>query len=168
MLHKFDPELHQNSDLQIGLNYIKEELAKTIKPYSYHYEMIPSSIYSTFKHNPKVVTYMKDLFKNEKENPNLMLIDVMMKLTENLFIIGEKMLHGQREIIAHIQDGKQPQLYRGDNENYREEKDVEFIKPSAILKASQAQPETSSENSSDTNILDELKSMFSLIKEKGA
>ena len=166
MLHKFDPELHQNSDLQIGLNYIKEELAKTIKPYSFHYEMIPSSIYSTFKHNPKVVTYMKDLFRNEKENPNLMLIDVMMKLTENLFIIGEKMLQGQQQIIAHIQDVKPPQLYRGDQENLRDETDVEFIKPSAILKAARAQTETSSVDSSDTNILDELKTMFSIIKDE--
>jgi GTPase SAR1 family protein len=164
LLHKHDPELRENSDIEIGVNYLKQELAERMKSHTYQYEMITSSIYSTFQENPEVVKKLKDLFKAEKENPNLLLIDVMVKLTENLFIIAENIMGGQQKIIEHINELKPPQLYKGGPGDlglgFPELEQIP--KPSQILEISQ-----NNEGEAPT-LLEELKSMFETINKDDA
>ena len=164
MLHKYDPELRVNSDVEIGVNFLKEQLGECMKTKKFHYEMVNSSIYSTFKENPEVISFMKDVFKEEKDNPNMLLIDVMMKLTNALFKIGEKTLEGQQLIMEIIRDQGAPQTNRSLSSGVpgavQEER---FVRPSQVVEAAQLKASSVVEGPLDASLLDELKTMFSVV-----
>ncbi|MHA1341020.1 MAG: ADP-ribosylation factor-like protein [Promethearchaeota archaeon] len=163
MLHKSDPELLDDPDFQINSNFIKEKLGELMKKFDFQYEIINSSIYSAFSSQPTVVDYLKKLFKQEKDNPNLILIDILTKLINNLFEIADRILYGQQQIMAMIDELKPPQLYKEKKtiamENIAE---LENVKPSELI-SSQLQLEDETpvvEGPSRKSVLNELKSMF--------
>ena len=166
LLHKLDPELKNNPDIEIGVNFLKEKIGERMKNLTQaKYEIVSSSIYSTFKENPEVVGYLKDVFKTEKDNPNLLLVDVMVKLTENLFTIASSILDGQQRIIDEL---KPPQLYKGDSGSISIQNNQEgqnFVKPSQIAKKVKEIDEANGSGGSETNIMDELKSMFEVLND---
>lgn len=160
LFHKYDPELKNNPEFEISINYLKEKIADSMKASNLAYEIINSSIYSALQNQPKIVNILKDTFRNEKDNPNLLLVDILVKLTENLFNIGERILQGQERIIQLISQGKLPQLWKGQELPSEGIEEIEFVKPSQIAKAAASTEVDNEVGPGRKSILNELKQMF--------
>jgi len=163
MLHKSDPEIIQDPEFQINSNFIREKITALIKKFDFKYEIISSSVYSACSSQPNIIEHLKKLFSKEKENPNLMIVDVLVKLTNNLFDIAEKILKGQNQIMMMIQELKPPQLYQESAVEISQNiADLENVKPSELLKTQlQLEKEIPVVEGPDRkSVLNELKSMF--------
>ena len=167
LIHKFDPELRENPEILIGLDYLKEKIGEKMKNLEkFQYEIITSSIFSTFQKNPEVVSFLKELFKGEKDNPNLLLIDVIVKLTENLFTIGDEILKGQQEILTELKSSQLYQQYSGENSIATVRSEQRILKPSEILQKVKASADEEVSNGDESSLLDELKMMFKVVNSK--
>ncbi len=103
LLHKSDPELLGDPDFQIHLEYIDGKIRGLMGKTKLGFEIVKSSIYSTFTAQPQIVGVLKDMFKsNQVTDVNVLILDAMMKLTDMMTQIGNKMVQLQEQIQAQL------------------------------------------------------------------
>ncbi|OLS12299.1 MAG: hypothetical protein RBG13Loki_4122 [Promethearchaeota archaeon CR_4] len=104
LLHKSDPELLENPEFQINLEYLDGKIHDFMAKTKFGLEIVKSSIYSTFTAQPQIVGALKDMFKsNQVTDVNVMLLDAMMKLTDMMTQIGNKMVQMQEQIQLQLE-----------------------------------------------------------------
>jgi len=105
LLHKSDPELLGDPDFQIHLEYIDGKIRDIMSKTRFGLEIIKSSIYSTFTPQPQIVNALKDMFKtNQVADVNVLILDAMMKLTDLVTQVGNKMVELQEKIQSQVQN----------------------------------------------------------------
>src|SRR5271157_827348 len=106
LLHKADPELAEDPDFQINLEYLDGKVRAMMQATNFSVEVVHSSIYSTFHSQPQLVGVLKEMFNaNEVTDANVMILDAMMKLTDMMVEIGNRImqaLDGQNAQFAMI------------------------------------------------------------------
>ncbi len=103
LMHKSDPELLGDPDFQIHLEYVDGKIRALMAKSKFGVEIVKSSIYSTFNAQPQIVGVLKDMFKtNQVSDVNVMLLDAMMKLTDLVTQIGNKMVQMQEQIQTQL------------------------------------------------------------------
>jgi len=104
LLHKSDPELMGDPEFQINLEYLDGKIHNLMAKTKFGIEIVKSSIYSTFTAQPEIVGALKDMFKNNQvTDVNVMLLDAMMKLTDMVTEVGNKMVQMQEHIQMQLE-----------------------------------------------------------------
>ncbi len=103
LLHKSDPELLGDPDFQINLEYVDGKIRNLMTKTKLGIEIVKSSIYSTFNAQPQIVGVLKEMFKsNQVTEVNVLLLDAMMKLTDLITQVGNKMVQLEEQIQAQL------------------------------------------------------------------
>ncbi len=103
LMHKSDPELVGDPDFQINLEYVDGKIRNLLTKTKLGLEIVKSSIYSTFTAQPQIVGVLKDMFKsNQVTDVNVLLLDAMMKLTDLITQIGNRMVQLEEQIQVQI------------------------------------------------------------------
>jgi GTPase Era involved in 16S rRNA processing len=93
LLHKADPELREDPDFQINLEYLDGKVREMMAATNFSVEVVHSSIYSTYHSQPELVGVLKEMFNaNQVTDANVMLLDAMMKLTDIMVEIGNRIM----------------------------------------------------------------------------
>ncbi len=103
LMHKSDPELVGDPDFQINLEYVDGKIRSLIPKSKLGLDIVKSSIYSTFTAQPQIVGVLKDMFKtNQVNDANVLLLDAMMKLTDLITQIGNRMVQLEEQIQVQL------------------------------------------------------------------
>lgn len=65
-LHKADPDLLNDPDFQVSLEFVKEKIKFTMKDRPFEYDMYVTSIYNFFTSEPKFSKFIKDVMKDHQ------------------------------------------------------------------------------------------------------
>ncbi len=103
LMHKSDPELLGDPDFQINLEYVDGKIRNLMTKTKLGIEIVKSSIYSTFNAQPQIVGVLKEMFKsNQVTEVNVLLLDAMMKLTDLITQVGNKMVQLEEQIQTQL------------------------------------------------------------------
>jgi GTPase SAR1 family protein len=72
-LHKADPDLIEDPDFQISIEFVKEEMKKILTPFQFEYDMYVTSIYNFFSSEPKFSHFIKDVLRDHQSLSDPML-----------------------------------------------------------------------------------------------
>ena len=60
-VHKFDPDLREDPDVQLNVEFVKENLADIVRDINLSYEIFLTSIYSVISREPEFSKYIKEM-----------------------------------------------------------------------------------------------------------
>ncbi|MHA1731024.1 MAG: ADP-ribosylation factor-like protein [Promethearchaeota archaeon] len=163
LLHKADPDLMEDPEFVINLEYLDDKLREVMKSYPFAYEVVKSSIYKMYQDQPLFAQYIKDLFKvqkkDESSDSNLMVVDAMMKVTEMVVQIGNELATRLDQIRADILSLKEGLPPGGETTSAEKTAPATERKSRAALDSVVQSPSTYS-GSDRGALMDELKEMF--------
>jgi GTPase Era involved in 16S rRNA processing len=103
LLHKADPELRDDPEFQINLNFLDLKVNEIMRASEFSFEVVTSSIYSNYHSQPQLVGVLKDMFKNgQTPDPNSLMLDAMMKLTDIMVEVGNRIMESQENLRTQI------------------------------------------------------------------
>ncbi|GAB4326973.1 MAG: hypothetical protein Kow0069_33720 [Promethearchaeota archaeon] len=110
MLHKADPELADDPELQIHLQYLRGRMEELLETTGCGWEIVKSSIYSAYRSQPQLVGFLKGLFGSEKKadvsEGYFHVLDAMAKLTNVVVEIGNALAQGQERLLQAMSELK--------------------------------------------------------------
>jgi Gtr1/RagA G protein conserved region len=65
-VHKLDPDLLADPDIQLHLEYLQDTIKEMMKKYPYDYDLYSTSIYNFFSSEPKFSKYIKDVMRDQQ------------------------------------------------------------------------------------------------------
>ncbi|OLS12454.1 MAG: hypothetical protein RBG13Loki_3933 [Promethearchaeota archaeon CR_4] len=100
-LHKSDPDIINDPDYKINLEYLRGEFFKVLEPEGkeslFDFDLFPTSIYS-FSAEPEFTTTVKDLLNVQSLN------DPMLRKVEGLGEILDKLTNTMMNLTAHLNE----------------------------------------------------------------
>jgi small GTP-binding protein len=72
-LHKADPDLINDPDFQVALEFIQEKIKFIMKEFAFEFDMYITSIYNFFTSEPRFSKYIKDVLKDQQSLTDPML-----------------------------------------------------------------------------------------------
>jgi len=108
-VHKFDPDLREDPDIQLNVEFIKENLKDIVLDREFEYEIYLTSIYSQISNEPEFSKFLKQMV-NERDlvaDPTLDKLDELTKIVRNalnaIIKLSESMTLKHAEINARFE-----------------------------------------------------------------
>jgi GTPase SAR1 family protein len=96
-LHKSDPDLLNDPDFQVNIEYVQEQMKTLLIPFQFEYDMYITSIYNFFTSEPKFSRFIKDVLKDHQS-----LNDPMLEKVAGLGKILETTLNAVVNLASSI------------------------------------------------------------------
>jgi signal recognition particle receptor subunit beta len=108
-IHKYDPDLREDPDIQLNVEFVKENLREILSEVKmFDYEVYLTSIYSVISREPKFSKFIKEMV-NERDlvvDPTLAKIEELGKIIENalkaIITLSESVSQQFREVDARF------------------------------------------------------------------
>lgn len=107
MEHKADPEILEEPEIQLNLEYLDQKFKELLEPTQLPYDVVRSSIYSFYDTEPKFVSGLKNLFASDEQDPQVMLVEALTKLTENFYLVADKIVSRLDALEARLVEAVQ-------------------------------------------------------------
>jgi len=150
-LHKLDPDLKENPEIKLNIEYLKDKVQELFSGTSFEYELFLTSIYSMISREPQFSKYIKDLMSTNA------VIDPTVRKVEGLGKILEDIMNA----IIKLSESLSLQLTNMDERLLAIEaggvKTIKETEPKRI----QAQNREHKEENVRATVLTELKDLFS-------
>jgi hypothetical protein len=98
-LHKADPDLLNDPEFQLHLDYVKDKIKNVMEGYPFDYDVYATSIYNFFSSEPKFSKFIKDVMKDHKS-----LIDPTMEKIQGLGQILDTTLNAVIGLSSSVND----------------------------------------------------------------
>jgi len=177
-LHKVDPDISEDPEIKLQIEYLKENLREILLNKDFNYEIHTTSIYSFIASEPKFTSFLKKMVTEKSliADPNIDKLEEFGKILKSVLNSVIKLsssvskqfkeiyseIDSFNERLANLEDGKRP-------EHPDHLKPPPTLKPIANFSTKKDQLETkeySDRKSTRVAVIDELKELFTKVKYK--
>ena len=98
LINKVDPDIEKDPDFQIKLEYLSDKITRIFlkKPKNVNYEIIQTSIYNIYSHEPEIVKTIKNVFSKDiiakKEKRDMEIDEKLQKILDINFKLMDKVV----------------------------------------------------------------------------
>jgi len=98
LINKVDPDIEKDPDFQIKLEYLSDKITRIFlkKPKNVNYEIIQTSIYNIYSHEPEIVKTIKNVFSKDiiakKEKKEMEIDEKLQKILDINFKLMDKVV----------------------------------------------------------------------------